>query len=112
MARLVGCKALTLGFLGAIAGLSTPADIESFSVIELIGEVEDLPAARWMAFGGGPFDLDFFAPFRDGFAMPKPSPKLDPAIDAVLRRMLATPQPKRAVAAENPIHTVVDRQIG
>src|SRR5260370_36487806 len=48
MARLVGCKALTLGFLGAIAGLSTPADIESFSVIELIGEGEDLPAARWM----------------------------------------------------------------
>lgn len=30
--------------------------------------------------------------------MPKPSPKLDPATDAVLRRMLATPpQPKRAV---------------
>jgi DNA-binding transcriptional LysR family regulator len=27
---------------------STPADIESFSVIELTGEVEDLPAARWM----------------------------------------------------------------
>jgi hypothetical protein len=30
--------------------------------------------------------------------MPKPSPKLDPATDAVLRRMLATPpQPKKAV---------------
>jgi hypothetical protein len=30
--------------------------------------------------------------------MPKPSPKLDPATDAVLRRMLATPpQPKVAV---------------
>jgi len=29
--------------------------------------------------------------------MPKPSPKLDPATDAVLRRMLATPpHPKRA----------------
>jgi hypothetical protein len=31
--------------------------------------------------------------------MPKPSPKLDPATDAVLRRMLATPpQPKKATA--------------
>jgi hypothetical protein len=30
--------------------------------------------------------------------MPKPSPKLDPATDAVLRRMLATPpHPKKAV---------------
>jgi hypothetical protein len=30
--------------------------------------------------------------------MPKPSPKLDPATEAVVRRMLATPpQPKRAV---------------
>jgi len=30
--------------------------------------------------------------------MPKPSPKLDPATDTVLRRMLATPpHPKKAV---------------
>jgi hypothetical protein len=30
--------------------------------------------------------------------MPKPSPKLDPATDAVLRRMLATPpHPRKAV---------------
>jgi hypothetical protein len=29
--------------------------------------------------------------FRNNGFMPKPSPKLDPATDAVLRRMLATP---------------------
>jgi len=34
--------------------------------------------------------------------MPKPSPKLDPATEAVVRRMLATPpQPKVAVKESN-----------
>jgi len=47
--------------------------------------------------------------------MPKPSPKLDPATDSVLRRMLATPpQPKKAVKkkqhTKRSIHKKVDNR--
>jgi hypothetical protein len=42
--------------------------------------------------------------------MPKPSPKLDPATDAVLRRMLATP-PQMAIDPKDILKRLNDNNV-